>query len=272
MGKSPFRIERMPNLPEPYAMRDWNAVAQAFDRMAFDFNRQGEHFPIISWDQGPGIRSPRVFAIPSFIGWKAERYETITCLGAVNAATVAGIDKRAPDGPDWVALCANYFNDQPGIQLYLNNPGDRSGSSFWYELFPNILFYRIYSAYPDTPGMAEQFTTVADQWYAACVGMGGRSDPWTLPDFDCTAYNFITAEPVRSGLWTEGGSAAGIAWIEYMAYTRTQDPNYLRAAKWGMEWLEQARENPYYEILLPHSTYLATRMNANSAPTTTSPS
>ena len=256
------RIEQMPNLPEPYAMRDWKQVAHDFDALAFDFNQQGEHLPIISWDKGAGVGSPKVFAIPTFIGWNHEGYETITCLGAVNAATVAGIDKSNQDGINWIDYCANYFNDQPGIQLYLNNNNSDTGGSFWYEIFPNILFYRIHSAYPDTPRMAEQFIKVADQWHAASVAMGGSAEPWTLPDYDITAYNFTTGELVSNGLWTEGGSAAGIAWLQYMAYTQTQNEKYLHAAKWGMEALDQATENPYYEILFPHSTVLAARMNA----------
>ena len=256
------RIEQMPNLPEPYHMRDWQQVAHDFDTLAFDFERQGEHLPIISWATGGGVDRPKVFAIPTFIGWNHEGYEAITCLGAVNAATVAGIDKSDQDGMDWVALCANYFNDHPGIQLYLNNDNSDTGGSFWYEIFPNILFYRIVSAYPDTPKMAEQFIAVAEQWYAASVAMGGSAVPWALPNYDITAYNFTTGELVNNGLWTEGGSAAGIAWLQYMAYTQTQNEKYLNAAKWGMEYLDQATKNPYYEILFPHSTYLAARMNA----------
>jgi len=252
----------MPTLPEPYHMRDWQQVAHDFDTLAFDFERQGEHLPIISWATGGGVDRPKVFAIPTFIGWNHEGYEAITCLGAVNAATVAGIDKSDQDGMDWVALCANYFNDHPGIQLYLNNDNSDTGGSFWYEIFPNILFYRIVSAYPDTPKMAEQFIAVAEQWYAASIAMGGSAVPWALPNYDITAYNFTTGELVNNGLWTEGGSAASIAWLQYMAYTQTQNEKYLNAAKWGMEYLDQATKNPYYEILFPHSTYLAARMNA----------
>ena len=134
--------------------------------------------------------------MPTFIGWQHQGYESITCLGALNAATVAGIDKRDQHGIDWIALAANYFNDSPGIDLYLNNRGNDTGNSFWYEIFPNILFYRIYSAYPDTPKMAGQFIRVADQWHAASIALGGRSDPWELPNYEVTAYNFSTKEPV----------------------------------------------------------------------------
>jgi hypothetical protein len=242
-------------------MRDWAKVARDYDAFAFDMDKRGENLPLIKWDKAPGASTNRVFAINSFVGWGDHAYETITCLGAVNGATVAGIDKSSQQGQNWVRLCANYFNTTPGIDLYLNNPNDRTGNSFWYELFPNILFYRIFSSYPETPGMANQFTTVADRWIDACVGMGGSVEPRMVPNFDHTSFNFLTGKPVDNGLWKEGGSAAAIAWLEYMAYVRTGNEKYLSAAKWGLDYLQQATRSPYYEVLFPHGPYVAARMN-----------
>ena len=256
------RVEQMPNMPSPYRIRDWQKVARDFDTLAFDFEREGDNFPIIKWRVGPNAAGDKVFAIDTFVGKNGAQYEAITCLGAVNAATVAGIDKSNQHGENWVRYCANFLNDKSGINIYLNNPNDRSGYSFWYELFPNILFYRIFCHYPETEGMAKQFITVADRWIDACVGMGGRLDPWTVPDFNHTAYNFVTGKPHDNGLWREGGSAAAIAWLEYMAYAKTGKEKYLSAAKWGLDYLQKEEENPYYEILFPHGPYIAARMNA----------
>ena len=41
------RVELAPNLPEPYCMRDWKAVATGYDQLAFDLNTQGEHLPLL---------------------------------------------------------------------------------------------------------------------------------------------------------------------------------------------------------------------------------
>ncbi|MDP6523663.1 MAG: hypothetical protein QGI24_05120 [Kiritimatiellia bacterium] len=256
------RIEQMPNMPSPYQMRDWAKVARDYDAFAFDLDKQGEHLPLIKWSQAPGASTNRVFAINSFVGWGNHAYETITCLGAVNGAAVAGIDKSRQDGQNWVRLCANYFNATPGIDLYLNNPNGRTGNSFWYELFPNILFYRLFHHYPGTPGMAGQFTTVADRWFEACVGMGGHTDPRVVPNFRHTSFDFRSGRPVDNGRWYEDGSAGAIAWLEYMAYVRTGEAKYLSAARWGLDYLEAAQRSPYYEILLPHGAVIAARMNA----------
>jgi len=256
------RIEQMPSMPRPYKMRDWAKVARDFDTLAFDFERKGENLPIVKWRRGPNLSGDKVFAIDTFVGMASTQYESIAALGAVNAASVAGIDKSDQHGQNWVRYCARFLNDKQGINVYLNNPNDKSGCSFWYELFPNILFYRIYDRYPSTEGMADQFTMVADRWIDACIGMGGKLDPWTVPDFDHTAYNFVTGKPHDNGLWREGGSSAAIAWLEYMAYVKTGDAKYLSAAKWGLDYLQAATESPYYEILLPHGPYVAARMNA----------
>ena len=256
------RIEQMPNLPQPYAMRNWKQVARDYDALVFDFDRQGQFLPVIRWHDAPGGSAGKVFALDSYVGWSSDGYETINCLGAVSGAIAAGIDKRDQNGCDWVKLCAGYFTDRYGLNLYLNNPNDRSGNSFWYELFPSVLFYRIYSRHPDTEGMKRQFRLTADRWYDACVAMGGQARTQTAPDFDHTAFDFINMQPIDNGLWKEADSAAAIAWLEYMAYLETGERKYLTAARWGMQFLDETQENPYYEVLLPLGAYLAARMNA----------
>ncbi len=256
------RIEQMPNLPQPYEMRDWKRVARDYDAFVFDFDRQGQFLPLIRWHEAPGDSGRQVFALDTYVGWASDGYETINCLGAVSGATAAGIDKSDQDGRDWVALCTGYFTDRYGLNLYLNNPNDRTGGSFWYELFPSVLFYRIYNRYPDTEGMGQQFRLTADRWHEACIAMGGKIRTGTAPDFDHTAFDFINMKPVDNGTWKEADSAAAIAWLEYMAHVKTGEAEYLIAAQWGLRFLEERQENPYYEVLLPLGAYLAARMNA----------
>ena len=261
------RIEQMPNFPQPYNMRDWKQVAHDFDELAFNPNAEGQFLPLLRWDKGAStngsaIHSNKVFSLPTFVGWDSNGYEVMTCLGALNAASVAGIDKSKQGGTNWVELATNYFNDTPGIEVYLNSTADKTGISFWYELFPNILFYRVFHHYPETPRMEQQFRKVADQWHTAAVGMGGSVSPYKVPNFKHTSYNFLTGKPLDNGLWTEGGSAAAIAWLQYMAFTQTGEQKYLTGTRWGLDFLEQSDENPFYEILFPHGPYVAARMNA----------
>ncbi|MCH2115779.1 MAG: hypothetical protein MK171_12825 [Pirellulales bacterium] len=263
--KSIARVEQMPNMPAPYAMRNWKQVAKDYDALVFDFARTGENLPLVWWDPRRLDLPVKTFALPSFVGHyvKADNhYDTITCLGAVYGAALVGIDKSDQQGRNWAAMCTNYFNPVEHERLYLNNISASTGGSFWYELFPSILFYRVFEAYPDTPGMAEHFTITADRWVEASEGMGGKTTPWTVPDFNHTAYNFATGKPFDNDLWKEAGSAAAIGWIEYLAYTQTKNEKYLTAARWGMEYLDGAQHNPFYEVLFPHGVYTAARMNA----------
>ncbi|HQW27515.1 MAG TPA: hypothetical protein PLV75_16205, partial [Saprospiraceae bacterium] len=41
------RVELMPNEPSPYFMRDWNAVATAYDSFVYDEQKTGQHLPLV---------------------------------------------------------------------------------------------------------------------------------------------------------------------------------------------------------------------------------
>jgi hypothetical protein len=258
-------IEKMPNFPQPYEMRDWKKVAQDFDKLAFDQKVEGEYLPLMWFDTRKHDFNEPTFALPPYIGHYGQannKWDNITCLGAVSSAALVGIDKSNQNGINWVAMCQNYFSKNNGLNLYLNNLPGQTGSSFWYELFPNILFYRIYYHYPDVGEMSSQFTIVADRWYEACVKLGGSENPYTIPNFNYTSFDFTTMQPIDNHIWKEADAAAAIAWIEYMAYVRISNTKYLTAAKWAMDYLQNNNENPYYECLMPHGSIIAARMNA----------
>ncbi|MHA2295526.1 MAG: hypothetical protein ACXAEU_21495 [Candidatus Hodarchaeales archaeon] len=159
-------------------------------------------------------------------------------------------------------MCENWFNRDNGQNLYLNNRHAGTGGSFWYELLPNVLFYQLSFYYPDTGDFQNELRVVADKWYDACVVMGGNKDPWTVPDFYYTAFNFDTMIPVYNGKWREPDAAAAIAWIEYMAWLKWSNLKYLNAAECCLQYLNEISFNPLYEILLPYGAYTAARMNA----------
>lgn len=76
------------------------------------------------------------------------------------------------------------------------------------------------------------------------------------------AYDFKLRKPVDNGKWKEPEAAAGIAWLEYMAYARWGNIRHLEAADWCMAFLQDSTDNPFYELLLPYGAYTAARMNA----------
>jgi len=257
------RVERMPNLPQPFAVRDWKAVALGFDRLAFDANATGEHLPLIWLVRERGGAEPVTFGLPSYVGdyrgaSKGRRmHEAITCMGAVLGATVAGVDKTR-GSHNWVRLCGYYY-DRTAKGLISNRGDTASGGSFWYDLFPHIVFYALAERYPDEADAAKIVRRTADRWRDAVEAMTG---PDGRANFDHTAFNFRTGKPVDNGRWIEPDAAAGIAWMQYAAYTWWKRPAHLAGARACMDFLARRKKNPYYEILLPFGAYTAARLNA----------
>jgi hypothetical protein len=255
------RIELMPRKPSPYLMKDWKAQAQEYDRLIFDFNARGKYLPVIWWDNSRPNFDRVTFGLPSYVGdprVTSTGHEAINCMGAVLGATIGGIDK-AHGLHNWVLMEEQYFNRKNGQNLILNRTSTHSGQSFWYEVWPHVLFYALVDRYPRTGQMEAIMKTTANRWYDACYHMGGRNG---TVEFDHTAFDFNTMKPVDNGKWKEPDAAAGIGWLEYMAWVRWRSPKYLQAADWSMRFLHNRTENPTYEILMPYGAYLAARMNA----------
>jgi len=267
-GKQPGQasiecVDLMPNLPEPYRMKDWNATARAFDRFAFDFNAKGEYLPFIWRDDARVNMDAPAFGLPSYAGSPHQvpgsgGQEGVTCIGAVLGATVAGIDKRSQDH-DYVAMCAAWNNRRNGLNLVLNAMNGATGQSFWYELWPHIAFYGLCDRYPEQPGFRDILRATADRWHDACAALAG---PDGIPDFNHTSLDFSTMKPVDNGKWREPDAAAGVAWLEYAAWHAFGEEKYLDAAKKCLAFVQRLEYNPFYEVLLPYGALTAARCNA----------
>lgn len=257
-------IKRMPNFPEPYHMRDWQKVTHDFDSFLYDLDAKGEHLPLMK--VLPNELNPnsdeKAFGFTSYVGpieKHQHSFEAIAVIGNVLSATFAGIDKSKGEY-NWVEMCQQYFNKGNGRNLVLNMM-DTDYDSFWYTVFPHILFYSLTDRYPNTGEMDEIMKITADKWYQAAYIMGG-SDKAT--GFNFTYFDFDTNQPKYNNTWREPDSAAGIAWLMYSAYLKFGDEKYLKAAQWCLQDLDDKllKENPYYEVQLPFGAYTAVRMNA----------
>lgn len=250
------RVESMPNLPQPLSIRDWSQVTRNYVNFLFDFDRAGPHLPLIRWMDD----EHSMVSMPAYIGGARES-EAINYLAAVVSGSLIGVDMRDFHGQDWVKLGTNFYNPTEGV--YVNRLAAKTGRSFWYDVFPNVLFYQVNALYPEDRQRDDQARTVAIKWHDACVALGGKSDPPALPDFDHTGFDLATMQPTESG-WIEPEAAAGIAWLEYMAWLKFQDPRFLMAADWALRALDERpdEQSPLYEVLLPYGALAAARMNA----------
>ncbi len=268
------RVAGMPNIPTPFLMRDWKVVATNYDAFVFNYGLTGTYLPLIKNNtQNPNFNLTW-FGLPSYVGTaNYSEPEAINGMAAVLGASLVGIDKSNQDGRNFVRMMSQYFNHSDGVNVLFNN-SRATVSDFWYQLFPHILFAGLVDRYPDTAAlftaysagggsttMNDIFFTVAQKWHVACQQMGGTSN--TAPNFIWNGYNFKTAQPF-AGSWVEPEGAAGVAWLEYMAWRKfgQTNANFLQAADWSLQFMQNSGSNILYEVLLPYGTLAAARMNA----------
>ncbi len=257
------RISTMPDLPEPYLMRDWKGVAHGYDSLVFDQGLTGQYQPFVFFrDQSVNYPEHPSFGLHTAVGTSHPASgEAINVIPAVVGATLAGIDKSDQFDQNWASMIREFFNKRPAENIYLNHPVTSSGHDWWYETMPNIFFMQLKSLYPDIDVFHEQMTVMATQWKRAVRAMGASDTPWALPYMNYRAWNMSEMEPLDSGV-RQPEAAGALAWIFYNTYISTGEPGYLKAAEWAMEFLDGWEDNPSYEIQLPYGVYTAARMNA----------
>lgn len=257
------RVEMMPNEPSPYYMRDWKAVATAYDSFVYDEQKTGDYLPLV-FITPSGYNYPQrpTFGLDTYVGtFSNNNGEGINVLPSLVSASLAGIDKTNQFGRNWILMSQDYFNKANGENLYLNNIGGHSGSDWWYDMMPNVYFYQLYDLYGPVGDAPSQFVQVADRMAGAVSAMGGSATPWTRAFMDYRAWDFLHNQPNPDGVH-EPEAAGAYTWLLYNAYKETGNAAYLRAAEWSMEFLVNLNSNPSYELQLPYGAYIAAKMNA----------
>lgn len=256
------RVAEMPDLPPKYQYRDWGKVARELDSYMFDFENEGEHLPVIFWSES--VNSKKTFGFPSYVGseltGKPGEQESIPVMAMILGSSLVGIDKSKQNGVNWVEMIQPYFIEEEGV--YLNRLHTNSGTSFWYDLFPNILAWQIAYLYPKESYFDRTLAAVAKTTYEASVGMGLDSKKGQAPYMAWTGYSFRDAKAVDNGVWVEPDGAAGIAWIQYAAYKKFGDKRYLAGTRGALDFLESRNSNPLYELMLNYAAVVVARINA----------
>ncbi|HMO38520.1 MAG TPA: T9SS type A sorting domain-containing protein [Saprospiraceae bacterium] len=258
------RIERMPNEPTPYNVRDWREVALQYDAFVYDLGKTGQHLPL-SYLNDRGLNYPQYpsFGLVTYVGtFSPQGNEAINVLPSLVGASLVGVDKTTQHGRNWVRMSQDFFNKNNGHFIYLNNISGGSGGDWWYDLMPNLFFYQLYDLYPDAGGEAGfQFTSIANRFAQAVRALGGSDTPWSKAFMDYRAFDFLSMQPNPIGV-KQPEAAGAYAWVLYHAYKKTGNPEYLKAAEWSLEFLSEWTLNPSYELQLPYGTYVAAKMNA----------
>ncbi|GGW28570.1 hypothetical protein [Arenibacter certesii] len=263
------RIDAMPNLPKPYKIMDFKTLAKDFDSLAFDPSQTGEYWPLVWEDDSKKNFDQKTFGMYTAMGdirqgeshHEGIFHESLSTMGTVLGASLVGIDKSQQEGENYVGMLKNYFNTETNWNIMMNNTspevamlGGGYARDWWYDVYPNVLFYAIADHYPNEPDYESLQRTIADKFYAADSILAGN--------YAYSFFDYSTMEPKESWICTQEDVAAGHAYVLYSAYKKFVDPKYLRGTKSAIEALLNQKENRFYEILMPFGAYVSARLNA----------
>src|ERR1035437_430268 len=269
------QIDRMPNIPQPFKMRDWRQVAKDLDAYAFDLDAKGPHLPLVWIDKTHVNFDEDTFGLYITVDDprsgpnenKGQFHDALCDMPAVIGATLVGIDKSSQRGRNWVSMCKAYFGKASKQNVFMTferdfsyKVGNALGIDFWVDTLPSMFFAQLVDQYPHEPQFEELMRTSADQFCKAVSVL--KDDP---KGFHHQSFNFATMKPydgTGNMSWLEPESSAAFAWLEYMAYAKFGDPRYLQAATWAMDALNAETDNPHYACILLFGAYIAARMNA----------
>jgi hypothetical protein len=261
-----MKIDAMPKSGVTLTKEFWQDRAKRCYQILFDFDATGKFLPIIWNDTARRHYDFDIFALPAYLAdyrqnpQFMESHESLTAIGSVLGASLAGVDMSDFQGRDFVKELLGY-HQKDGIAGVLLNQTQESGSesSFWYMIYPNLSFYAVNSLYPEAEFYEPAARQIADQFLAMLENLKKIDGTFS---FEFTGYNFLRKEGIY-GSHKEPDAAAGIGWVLMMAYLRFGEERYLEGAKRCFDYLEALtfEENPFYEVLLAFGVTAAARMN-----------
>ena len=267
------RVNQMSTIPKDLSIIDYKSLAQDFDKKVFDWNAVGNHWPVIWSDKTQKNFPQDTFGLYTAMGdvrqgpnkMHGKVHEAVAGMGAVLGGTLVGVDKSNQDGHDYVGDLKNYFGVDSNWNIMQNNVDDESGDTgggyhrdWWYDIFPNVMFYAIADKYPDEKGFYSLQKKIADKFLAADNILSG--------EYGYSFFNYELMSPQTSNVPKQYDAAAGHSWVLYNAYMKFGDDKYLDGAEKSLQALENVKDDPrlntpFYEVLMPFGAYMAARMN-----------
>lgn len=262
------RIDLMPALPTPYKMLDWKEKALQYDQYIFNTTLTGEHLPFIWTDSIQRNFDQHTFGMFTVIGdvrqgknGSVEFHEALNAMGAVMSAGLVGIDKTNQNGKNYVQMVQNYFNTENGWNIMMNNThpsvallGGGYGRDWWYDVFPNVLYYAVCDLYPNVPRADSLQRIIANQFYKADSVLNGN--------YNFSFFDYRQMKGTVNNIPLQQDVAAGHAYVLYSAYEKFGDERYLKGAMSAMQAYDSQTESRFYEVLMPFGALMAAKLNA----------
>lgn len=263
------RVEQMPDFPQPFKIIDWKQKALQFDSLVFNFSNTSGGGPFIWLDSARRNFDQVTYGLYTVIGDvrqgptknNGEFHEALTAYNSLISAGLLGIDKTSQQGYNYVKMAQNYFNSDTKWNIVMNNTnpavamaGGGYGRDWWYDVYPNVLYYGVAALYPDVENTEMIQRSVADQFYKADSTLQGN--------YNFSYFDYAQMKGMINNVPQQQDIAGGHAWVLYSAYQKFGDDRYLKGAKSATEALLNQKESRFYEILLPFGAYTAARLNA----------
>jgi hypothetical protein len=262
------RIALMPDQPKPYKMTDWYEKAQNFDQYVFNVDLKGDYQPFIWTDDSKRNIPQNTFGIFTAIGdvrqgpkGNKEFHEALCSMGSLLGAGLVGIDKTNQNGSNYVKMVQNYFNSANGWNIMMDNTnkevaalGGGYGRDWWYDVFPNVLYYGLCELFPNVSGADSLQHLIAEKFFKADSTLNGN--------YDYSFFDYGQMKGVSNNIPHQQDAAAGHAYVLLCAYEKFKDQRYLQGAKSAMNAFVNQKESRFYEVLMPFGALVAARLNA----------
>lgn len=262
------RIKMMPDQPAPFKMIDWKEKAQQFDEYVYNVNLKGPYQPFLWIDSAHRNFPQNTFGLYTVIGdvrqgpkGSTEFHEALTSMGSVLGAGLIGVDKTHQNGFNYVKMIQNYFNTTNGWNIMMNNTnpdvaslGGGYGRDWWYDVFPNVLFYGVSELFPGVSKADSLQHIIAEKFFKADSTLQGN--------YDYSYFDYLQMKAVSSNIPHQQDAAAGHAYVLLCAYEKFGDARYLKGAKSAMDVFVNQKESRFYEVLMPFGALVAARLNA----------
>lgn len=262
------RIALMPDQPEPFKMMDWNEKALNYDQYVFNTTLLGEHLPFLWIDSAQRNIAQNTFGMYTVIGdvrqgsnGSKEFHEALCSMGSLLSAGLVGIDKTSQNGFNYVKMTQNYFNSDDGWNIMMNNTnssvaklGGGYGRDWWYDVFPNVLYYGLCDLFPGVSRADSLQHIIAEQFFKADSILNG--------DYNYSYFDYRLMKGMVNNIPHQQDVSAGHAYVLLCAYQKFKDERYLKGAKSAMDAFVSQKESRFYEVLMPFGALVAARLNA----------
>ncbi len=262
------RVGSMPNQPSPYKMIDWYEKAQHFDQYVFNLDLKGKDQPFIWIDSAGRNFSQNTFGMFTVIGdirqgpnGNKEFHEALCSMGSLLSAGLVDIDKTNQNGFNYVAMTQNYFNAANGWNIMMNNTnpdvallGGGYGRDWWYDVFPNVLYYGVCELFPGVARADSLQLIIAEQFFKADSTLQGN--------YNYSYFDYQQMRGVSNHIPHQQDVAGGHAYVLLSAYEKFGDERYLQGSISAMNAFVNQKESRFYEVLMPFGALVAARLNA----------